>query len=366
MARANAVPRRRSPRGPIALAIAVAALACARGTTVTPSPVAAAPACTFANPLAPGADPWVVRRDSVYYYVKSHDRRIWVSRSTRLSEVFTAPARAIWSAPDTGWNRTHIWAPEMHFIDGRWYVYYTAGRGGPPFTSQRAGVLQSAGEDAHGRWADRGPLYTGDSVGTGTGDRWSIDMTVARIAGRDYAVWSGWAARAATDKTPQQLYIAPMANPWTIAANRVLLSAPDAEWERGPELDLQEGPQILHRGADLFVVYSTRDSWLKDYALGQLRLRDTAANPLDPASWTKSGPVFTGNARVHGVGHASFVTSPDGTEHWIVYHSKDAPTPGWRRSVFMQPFTWTATGEPRFASATPPGQRMRLPSGECR
>lgn len=367
MPRTEQVRRRRTAaRGAITLVVAIAAAGCTRSPIAAPTPVATAPACTFANPLASGADPWVVRRDSVYYYVKSHDRRIWISWSTRLSEVFTAPARAIWSAPDTGWNRTHVWAPEMHFIDGRWYVYYTAGRDGPPFTSQHAGVLQSAGDDALGRWTDLGPIYTGDSVGTGTGDRWSIDMTVARIAGRDYAIWSGWAARAATDKTPQQLYIAPMANPWTIAANRVLLSAPDAEWERGPELDLQEGPQILRRGADLFVIYSTRDSWLKEYALGQLRLRDTTANPLDPASWTKSGPVFTGNQRVHGVGHASFVTTPDGAEHWIVYHSKDSPTPGWRRSVFMQPFTWSPDGEPRFAPAIAPGERIRLPRDECR
>ena len=190
-------------------------------------------------------------------------------------------------------------------------------------------------------------------------------MTVGRIAGRDYAVWSGWAQRAATDKTPQQLYIAPLRNPWTITSNRVLLSAPDAEWERGPELDLQEGPQFLARGADVFVVYSTRDSWLKEYALGQLRLRGTTASPLDPANWTKSGPVFTGNPLVHGVGHASFVTSRDGAEHWIVYHSKDSPTPVWRRSVFMQPFEWTPAGEPRFANATPPGERIRLPRGDC-
>jgi GH43 family beta-xylosidase len=349
------------------LVLALATLACARGATVAPSPATptVAAACTFANPVAPGADPWVVQHDGMYYYVRSHDRRIWVARSAKLSEVITAPAKAIWSAPDTGWNRTNIWAPEMHFIDGRWYVYYAGGRAGPPFTSQHAGVLQSADADPMGRWIDRGMIYTGDSVGTGTGDRWSIDMTVGRIAGRDYAVWSGWSARAATDKTPQQLYIAPLANPWTISANRVLLSAPDESWERGPELDLQEGPQFLRRGGDVFVLYSTRDSWLKEYALGQLRLRDTTADPLQPASWVKTGPVFTGNARVFGVGHASFVTSSDSSEHWIVYHTKDSPTPGWRRSVHMQPFSWSTSGDPLFGEALAPGVRLAKPRGEC-
>jgi GH43 family beta-xylosidase len=357
---------RNARHGTIALVLATISLGCATGVTPSAAPTAATPACTFANPLAPGADPWVVRRDSVYYYVQSRDRRIWISRSTRLSDVFTAPARAVWSAPDTGWNRMHVWAPELHFIDGRWYVYYAAGRHGPPYTSQHAGVLQSENDDALGRWVDRGRIYTGDSVGTGTGDRWSIDMTVGRIAGRDYAVWSGWAQRASTDKTPQQLYIAPLENPWTISTNRVLLSAPDAEWERGPELDLQEGPEFLQRGGTVLVVYSTRDSWLKDYALGQLRLRDTTANPLDPSNWTKRGPVFTGNAEVFGVGHASFVTTPDGSEHWIVYHTKDSPTPGWRRSVRMQRFTWPDSAAPSFGDAVRRGERIPLPRGECR
>jgi GH43 family beta-xylosidase len=345
------------------LALAFAASGGARAAST--APVAALPPCTFTNPVAPGADPWVVRHDSMYYAVTSADRRIWIAASPRLADVFTAPATPIWSAPDTGWNRTNVWAPELHFAGGRWYVYYAAGRSGPPYTSQHAGVLQSADATPLGRWADRGRLYTGDSVETGRGDRWSIDLTVGRIGDGTYAIWSGWAAEATTDRTPQQLYIAPMASPWRIAADRVRLSAPDAAWERGPELDLQEGPELLAHGDDVFVVYSTRDSWLKDYALGALRL-PRGADPLRPESWTKRGPVFAGTSRVYGVGHASFTTSVDGTEQWIVYHSKDAPTPGWRRSVWMQPFGWSPSGDPAFGEPVGPRVPLPLPSGECR
>src|SRR5437763_11052217 len=157
-----------------------------------------------------------------------------------------------------------------------------------------------------------------------------------------------------------------MANPWTIAGNRVLLSQPDADWERGPQLDLEEGPELLQRGGDVFVIYSTRDSWLKEYELGQLRLRDTTANPLESTSWAKSGPVFTGSTAVFGVGHASFVTTPDEAEHWIVYHSKDSSTPGWKRSVRMQRFGWSSDGAPRFGVPVANGERIAVPKGDCR
>ena len=321
--------------------------------------------CTYTNPIVAGADPWVIRRDSAYYYIRSSNNRIWIATAPTLTGVLTATATAVWSAPDTGWNRGNVWAPELHYIDGRWYIYYAAGKPGTPFTSQRAGVLQSVGPNAIGAYVDRGMLYTGDSIGTGGGNRWAIDLTVARLGNQLYAVWSGWASNASTDKTPQQLYIAPMVNPWTIAANRVMLSAPDAAWERGPELDLQEGPEFLQHNGDVFLIYSTRDSWLKEYALGQLRLRPSPANPLDPASWEKSGPVFSGTDAVYGVGHASFTTSVDGTQDWIVYHSKRTTAPGWDRDIRMQRFTWSVTGEPALGSPIRAGVSQQKPAGEC-
>jgi GH43 family beta-xylosidase len=313
-------------------------------------------ACTFTNPVAPGADPWVVRHDGWYYLAQSRDRAIWIYRSDKL----TAPTEhgvPVWTAPDTGWNRSNVWAPELHYIDGRWYIYYAAGRAGPPFIYQRSGVLQAAGDDPQGSYVDKGMLNTGDV--------WAIDLTVARLGTQLYAVWSGWEANSSTDRTPQDLYIAPMSDPWTISGSRVRISSPTESWERGSELDLNEGPEFLRHGDQVFIVYSTRESWLKDYRLGQLRLAAAAADPMAPANWIKSGPVFVGTASVYGVGHASFTTSPDGLEDWIVYHSKVDSTPGWNRAIRTQKFAWHADGSPDFGTPVASGVPTRDPSGEC-
>src|SRR5699024_11338226 len=61
-----------------------------------------------------------------------------------------------------------------------------------------------------------------------------------------------------------------------------------------------------------FIIYSASQSWLPSYKLGQLRL--PGDDPMKPENWEKEGPVFEGTEEVHGVGHASFTTSPDGTE----------------------------------------------------
>lgn len=327
--------------------------------------------CTFTNPVAEGADPWVIRHNGVYYSIQSRDRGIYVYRSERLTDHRQNGVR-VWAAPDSGWNQTHVWAPELHHIDGSWYIYYTAGRPGPPdapFIHQRSGVLRAVSDDPQGAYADQGMLYTGDHVQADTGAVWAIDLTVGRVKGQLFAVWSGWERNTSVARTPQHLYIARMSSPSAISSNRVKISSPTETWERKVDpdgLDLQEGPEFLHNGDRTFLIYSTRESWLKDYRLGQLRLRDPGADPQRPESWVKSGPVFLPTPQVHGVGHGNFTVSPDGTENWHVYHAKISTTPGWDRVIRMQPFSWHADGSPNFGTPVPSGQPLRRPSGECR
>jgi GH43 family beta-xylosidase len=350
----------RAPRA-LLLALAVASLVgCGGGAPGGPPP------CTFANPVALGADPWVVRANGLYYLAQSANNGVRIYRSDKLTQP-TANGVQVWTAPASGWNRSNVWAPELHYLDGHWYVYYAAGASGPPFIYQRAGVLESVTDDPQGAYVDKGMLYTGDDVAADTGAVWAIDLTVGRINGQLYAVWSGWEQNnTTTDRVPQHLYIAPMSNPWTISGNRVKISSPTAPWEIGTELSLEEGPELLQRGGETFIIYSTRESWLPDYRLGQLRLASATASPLDPASWGKSGPVFVGADSAFGVGHASFTTSPDSTEDWIVYHSKVSTAPGWERAIRTQKFGWNADGSPSFGAPVPKGQRIAVPSGECR
>lgn len=335
--------------------------ACSSGDPPTdPTPTA----CRFTNPIAQGADPWVVHHEGAYYYVESAGRSIDVFRSGRLTDPKRNGAR-VWSAPAEGWNSTNVWAPELHLIDGRWYIYYTAGRSGPPFIHQRSGVLRSVGPDPQGAYEDLGQLDTGGDITTREDDVWAIDLTVGEVNGQRYAVWSGWEANATTDRTPQHLYIATMSGPTTISSARVQLSSPVESWERGTELDLQEGPTFLRNGEHVFLIYSTRESWLPDYRLGQLRLSGPTADPMQPGNWTKTGPVFASSASVFGVGHASFTRSPDDSEPWMMYHAKVSTTPGWDRVVRTQKFSWNADGSPNFGTPVGSGQNLPRPAGEC-
>lgn len=317
---------------------------------------------TFANPVWDGADPWMVKHNDDYIYCFSYNNSVVLSKSKKMSKQ--GVTKNIWHTPSTGWNKNCLWAPEIHFIQGRWYVYYAAGESGPPFIHQRTGVLRSKTEDVFSDYEDMGVLYTGDKPQDPASNIWAIDMTMLEHKGKLYAIWSGWTRQESTDATAQHLYISEMENPYTMKGKRVLLSSPVETWERGGPLNLNEGPEILKNGDNVFVIYSCRESWLVEYRQGMLQLINPDGDLLDPVNWKKTGPVFQGNDKVYGVGHCSFVKSPDNTEDWIIYHSKKSTEPGWDRNVRMQPFTWKADGTPDFGKAIPAGQKINVPSGE--
>ncbi len=317
---------------------------------------------TFQNPVWDGADPWMVKQGSDYVYCFSSNNGIAVSRSKLMTKK--GEIRETWRAPETGWNRSCVWAPEIHFMDGHWYIYYAAGESGPPFIHQRTGVLRSKTDDVFSDYEEMGMLYTGDNPEDKESNIWAIDMTVFAYNNKLYAIWSGWLEQEDTDATQQHLFIQEMLDPCTLKGKRVLLSSPVESWETGGPLNLNEGPQVLKNGNQLFIIYSCRESWLKEYRQGMLQLRNPDADLLDPESWTKKGPVFQGSSSVYGVGHCSFVKSPDNNEDWVVYHSKKSTTPGWERNVRMQPFSWNKDGTPNFGIPVSAGKEINRPSGE--
>jgi GH43 family beta-xylosidase len=330
------------------------------------APVAAAfePAQHFTNPIYEGADPWITQKDGRYYLCQSEgDLGISVWSSDRITDP--GVKRIVWRPQSKTWNSAEIWAPELHWVRGRWYIYYAASNGRNE--NHRAGVLEAETDDPQGSYVDKGMLYTGDDIEGRTNNRWAIDATPVEIRGRLYLIWSGWHDH----RDVQYLYIAPMENPWTVGGNRVRICDNDTYlWERVSEKPrergLHEGPQVLQRDGKVFVTYSCSGSWQITYKLGLVWM-DEKDDPLDPKSWKKlPEPVFKGDDRVLGVGHASFVRSPDGTQDWIVYHSKVSREEGWRRAVWAQPFTWTADGFPQFGKPAPAGEPIALPAGERR
>lgn len=325
---------------------------------VPPGPL---PEGLFVNPVGEGADPHVVRDGDRYLWCQSEGNvgvAIWVS--DRLTSM--GRKHVVWWAPDEGPYSREVWAPELHRLDGRWYIYVSASDGRN--RNHLTYVLESAGDDPLGPYDVRGPLWTGDGVRGAGENRWSIDVTVLRHGDRRYAIWSGWPD---ADQDLQHLYISEMTSPTELAGPRVMLRRAGSHlWERTDETlqsrGLLEAPQVLARDERTFLVYSCAASWLPTYKLGMLEL--TGADPLDPAAWTSfDEPVFSASAATSGVGHGSYVQSLDGEQWWHVFHAKRAREFGWQRALYAQPFEWDDDGTPLLGTPVPAGLPLTVPAG---
>ena len=312
---------------------------------------------TFTNPIVRhGADPWVIRWDSKYYLCQAMPRHgregdgVWVTAATNLEDIGKGPDKRVW-APEPGTPHSYeVWAPELHFLDGKWYIYVAADNGDNE--THRMYVLEGTSPDPQQPFVLKAQIAA-------PSDRWAIDGTVLEMPGdKLYFIWSGWAG---TRNVAQNLYIAPMSNPWTISGRRVCISRPQYRWEKHG-LPINEGPETLWHGKRVFIIYSASGFWTDDYCLGELAW--TGGDVLDAKSWIKNPePVFAGTATVSGPGHCSFVPSPDGTEDWIVYHAHVSPADT-LRNIRIQRFTWNPDGTPNFGTPVSPGVPLRRPSGE--
>ncbi|KAK4118150.1 carbohydrate-binding module family 42 protein [Parathielavia appendiculata] len=148
-----------------------------------------------------------------------------------------------------------VWGPELHFIDGKWYIY----------------------------------------VALGVANQWRIRTFVLEAqAGVIKNNWDTFSLNASTFYHDRAAV-----NPWTIRGTAFAISRPTLAWER-IGYKVNEGP---------FSASATDHN----YCIGLLTV-SAGADLMNPASWSKSlNPVFVSNANTNrwGPGHNPFTVSED-------------------------------------------------------
>lgn len=303
---------------------------------------------TVQNPIHDGGgDPWVWLHEGNYYYCYSRGNGVSVAKMSSLhtlkpmgTTVYTAPKDTMYSA--------EYWAPELHYINGEWYIYVAADDGNNH--NHRMYVLKGTSQNP------RDPFEMVGQI-TDPSNKWAIDGSVLQLNGELYFVWSGWKGDV---NVAQNIYIAHMSDPCTIDSERVCISVPEYTWERQGEPYVNEGPTILQHDGQTFLVYSASGSWTDDYCLGMLTL--SGDDPLNPDHWVKQKrPVFKMKRGVcYGPGHASFTTAVDGSV-WMIFHGNLVSGSGWNgRSVWLAPVMFDENGKPDFGE---PQASVEFPVG---
>jgi len=297
------------------------------------------------------ADPHVSRHGGWYYFtgsVPEYDR-IELRRSPTVGGLAAAEPVTVWSRHLSGPQSWHVWAPELHRIDGAWYLYYAAGEAEEVWKI-RPYVLECRDPDPlTGRWVEKGRMQAapGDPYSF---EDFSLDVTTFEHRGTRFCVW---AQKVGAVQGVSNLYMAAMESPWQLATVQVLLTSPDYSWER-VGFWVNEGPAVLVRNGKVWLTFSASATGAS-YCLGLLSAPEDG-DLLDPQNWTKERrPVFATDegARRFGPGHNCFTVAEDGTD-LMVYHARTYakiegdPLYDPNRHVRVRPLGWNAQGRPVF------------------
>lgn len=303
---------------------------------------------TLNNPiLVQRADPWVYKHTDGYYYftasVPEFDL-IELRRSETIQGLGEAEAVVAWRKYETGPMSANIWAPELHYIEGKWYIYFAAARADDIFDHRMYVLENDSANPLEGKWVEKGQVKT-------DWESFSLDATTFENNGERYYVW---AQRDPNIVGNSNLYIAKMVSPWEIEGPQVMITKPEYDWETIGFL-VNEGAAVLKRNSRIFMTYSASKTDF-NYCMGLLAA-DENSDLLDPASWEKADkPVFQTSEEngQYGPGHNSFTVSEDGKQDILIYHARNYKEiegdPLWdpNRHTRAQVFTWNEDGTPHF------------------
>ncbi|WP_035156010.1 glycoside hydrolase family 43 protein [Cohnella thermotolerans] len=300
------------------------------------------------------ADPWVYKHTDGFYYftasVPEYDR-IEVRRAATLAGLRDAEPVVVWRKYESGPLSANIWAPEIHSIDGKWYIYFAAARTTETkdgLFDHRMYVLENeAANPLEGAWVEKGQIRT----------RWesfALDATTFEHRGVRYLVW---AQKDPDIEGNSNLYISEMDNPWTLRGQQVMLTKPEFGWET-VGFKVNEGAAVLKHGGKIYIAFSA-SATDANYCMGCLEA-SADANLLDAGAWTKTAePVLKTNEDwgLYGPGHNSF-TEADG-EVVLVFHARTYkeidgdPLYDPNRHTFMARLGWRSDGKPDFTGLRP-------------
>lgn len=302
--------------------------------------------------IAQRADPYVYRHvDGKYYFTASVPEYdgIILRCADSLEELADAKERYIWRKHDKGPMGNHIWAPELHYLQNKWYIYFAAGDAEDKWRI-RPYVLECKGQNpCEDAWEEKGMMQCA-AEDEFSFRAFSLDATIFENKGKYYYVW---AEKVGVGKMISNLYIAQMETPTKLKTVQVMLTTPDYDWERH-NFWVNEGPAVIKHGGKIYLTFSASDTGVH-YCMGMLSIEEDA-DVLDPHMWKKNRyPVLKSDEEkgIYGPGHNSFTVDQNG-DAVVVFHYRTEkeiqgdPLYNPNRHAGYRKLLWNEAGEPVF------------------
>lgn len=264
------------------------------------------------------ADPHVYKHtDGMYYMTASVPEYdlIELRCGRTLEELINGKVKNVWHKHKFGEQSELIWAPEIHFIDGAFYIYYAAAHTvdqheiDQTFQHRMYAIKCIGPNPIEDEWIECGKIET-------IQDSFSLDATVLQTPKGNYYIWAQKEVGASSNSN---IYISKMLSPTTLSEKQVCISKPELNWEiQG--FKVNEGPSVIINNKRVFLTISG-SATDENYCIGLLYA--SIDDKLDnPKVWNKLDyPLMVTdfeNNRI-GPGHNSF-TYDENNNPVIVYH----------------------------------------------
>lgn len=272
------------------------------------------------------ADPCIGKWKGKYYFISTndldHEHSIYIREADSIPGLVTAQQVKILDAYTYPHLGNLLWAPELHVIQDRLYVFHA----GTPqeFLEEQCHVMalkeggnpmKASDWERPERVIKKDGSYLYGEAGI------TLDMTEFEVNGKYYVCWSQRQFKPVDQGA--WLYIASIdpKEPWKLITDPVLLSMPEYGWANNHTF-VDEGPFVLITEDRIYLTFSSAavDS---TYVVGLLSA-DPEADLLDPANWVKENyPLLTSRSAEgeFGPGHNAYVTDEDGLV-WNTYHAR--------------------------------------------
>ena len=287
------------------------------------------------------ADPHVLKYNGEYYLYTTGNP-ITAFHSTDLVNWTPLGAVLTVDPKKDQWNQADVWAPEVVYRNGKFYMYYSATRRSPDWRieemARRGGVAVS--DTPRGPFVDSGaPVTPG----------WAIDghILVEPDTGEEYFFYSYFyeprypGAGIVVDRMTSRYRLA--GQPTHVTRGSEPWEDKDGDHFNGSVRYTNEGPTAVKHNGRYYMMYSGGSWDLPTYAMAYASSPSLLlAGGLEGPGWTKSTPPFLRSTTlVEGPGHNCLIKGPNNVDDFTLYHARVVPfqSPG-DRLAFLDRLYW--------------------------
>lgn len=321
---------------------------------------------TFTNPLGEygNPDPCIVycEKENCYYGISTNaavsywgEDNLVIHRAKNFEDMFSKSESTLaYKSNDADETYGLLWAPELHYVDGKWYIYTSCQNSNED--KRKHIIVLEAKTDS--------PFDGFKLCGHINRDIYAIDPSVYKDIENDRL----YLCCSTVVDDVQMLAIQELKSPGEPIGEMALIAKPELDWELIPPYDkipiVEGGYFVKSPGGRLFILYSANGCWSDDYLIGLLEFK--GGELTDANAWEKYPEIMLkkGNGN-YGPGHATFFYSPDKSELWICHHCLVESNPSYKpakRRCHCQRVYFDETGFIHIGELAPSGVPFAVPS----